>query len=633
MRKIYCSIVSALIATLAFSASSYGEGYAVRGAVTASGTPVRNASVTFLDNGNSSISYTALTDSSGKFDIGIVTAVKPGPQLPANFQLQQNYPNPFASKTAISYNLDKPSNVRVTIYDVLGRVVKDFAIGSEDAGVHGVIWNGKDNLDRKVAPGVYFYRLQAGGHSQVRKMLFGIGAPNAPVSLSGLIPSGTSGAGLARISAISGESFTVSITNTDSTFPLIVPQQFGRVTISSDSSLNFSILKLKEAVVYADSAGQIIRGFGAANIVGWRPDMTPEEVQTAFGTGPGELGFTILRVRIPPDSTQFSINVPTATRARALGAAIIATPWTPPAWMKTNDNTVGGSIDTNNYAAYAAHLKAFADTMASYGDSVYAVSVQNEPDANVGYESCYWSPTNFLDFMRKYAPDVGVPVFMPESESFNHTFSDPTLNDSLARAHTAFIGGHIYGTSPQPYPLAVQKGKEVWMTEYLINGAVNQTNVDTTWYGALLTARSISDCMNAGMSAYVWWYIVRYYGPIDDGTYSGRAGSVTKKGYVMSQFARFVRPGYHRVYAAYNPQPNVFLTAYSGSGRTVIVVINMNSSSVVQPVVLNNSGVTSFTTYVTSASENCAQGGSVQVSGGTFTAQLAPSSVTTFVSN
>jgi O-glycosyl hydrolase len=67
-----------------------------------------------------------------------------------------------------------------------------------------------------------------------------------------------------------------------------------------------------EAVIYLDSLRQVIRGFGGANIVGWNPglnygDMTPGQIQTAFGNGPGKLGFTIMRLRIPPDSTQFKI--------------------------------------------------------------------------------------------------------------------------------------------------------------------------------------------------------------------------------------------------------------------------------------------------------------------------------------
>ena len=57
------------------------------------------------------------------------------------------------------------------------------------------------------------------------------------------------------------------------------------------------------AVIELDNTHQLIRGFGAANIVAWRPDMTDSEIETAFGTGEGQLGFTILRLMIEPTST------------------------------------------------------------------------------------------------------------------------------------------------------------------------------------------------------------------------------------------------------------------------------------------------------------------------------------------
>ncbi len=618
---------------IAATANAYAQQYGVKGTITASGSPVKYAAVTFTDNSNSSVVYTAVTDSTGVFDLGTVTGVKQNPhsQLPASFQLEQNYPNPFASRTAISYNLDKKSDVRVTIYDVLGRVVRRYSMGSQDAGVHGIIWNGRDMMGRIVAPGVYFYRLQARGRSEVRKMLFGIGAPHASVSLTGKLPSATEEAGAVGKVDVQGESFTVRISNTDSTNPFIAPTQFSYIRISSDTNMTFAGLQeLNPAVVYSDSTAQLIEGFGAANIVGWNPglnygDMTTAELQTAYGDGPGQIGLTIMRVRIPPDSTQFAINVPSGKFVDGMGGKIIATPWTPPAWMKTNNSTVAGSIKTDAFAAFAAHLKAFADTMAAHGAPVYAVSVQNEPDAKVNYESCYWSPTDFLDFMKSYAPQVGVPVFMPESESFNTSFSDPTLNDSVANSHVAFVAGHLYGAKPFKYSLALEKGKQVWMTEYLYN---NQT-----WSGVMSTAKQINDCMYDDMSAYVRWWMVRFYSLIGDGTNGSQAGVVTKRGYVMSQYARFVRPGYFRVHATGNPQPNLYMTAYKGSGKTVIVVVNMNSNSMLQPITLNNSAVSSFTPYVTSATKNCEKESSVNVTNGQFTPTLDASSVTTFVSN
>jgi len=646
MKYIYSYVRLILLVSLTIPFATYGQTYTVKGSVTESGTAVRYASVTFYDSYDFSIEYNALTDSTGAFSLGTITGVKQESQAPKDFKLEQNYPNPFASSTAISYQLDKQSDVKVSIYDVLGREIRTFNAGYQAAGSHGLVWNGRNEFGKLVAPGVYFYRLQANGQVLAKKMVFGVGSNANSVSLSGMIPSQAK-MGSDAIGSVPGkilsdsESFVVSISNTDSTSPIIVPKQIGGVVIGSDTTLSFSVA-LPQSMVYLDSTRQIIRGFGGANALIFRPDMTPAEVQTAFGNGDGQIGMTIMRLSISPDSTQWSANVPSALAAQQLGATIIATPWTPPAWMKTNNSTTGGYLIQSDYAAYAAHLKAFADTMAAHGVTVNDISVQNEPDASVGYQSCIWNATEFMNFMRYYAPSVSVPVFMPESESFRQSFSDSTLNDSLAAAHTAFVGGHLYGvvdnngnvSSAVQYPLALQKGKELWMTEYLIDtpNPPPISSVDTGWAGAMRTAKTINDCMDYNMSAYVWWYIVRYYGPIGDGTYGQQTGSVTKKGYVMSQFARFVRPGFYRVAATTSPVPNVYVTAYKNGANIVIVVLNMGSGAVTLPFTLQGGTVSSFMPYITSATKNCLLGNEVTVSNGSFTVTLDPSSVTTFVS-
>jgi len=59
-----------------------------------------------------------------------------------------------------------------------------------------------------------------------------------------------------------------------------------------------------------------------------------------------------------------------------MGATIIASPWSPPASMKTNNNLVGGELSEDAYDDYAAHLKSFVDFMANNGVPIYAVSVK-----------------------------------------------------------------------------------------------------------------------------------------------------------------------------------------------------------------------------------------------------------------
>jgi glucuronoarabinoxylan endo-1,4-beta-xylanase len=604
------------LAVITFAA--HAQTYVVKGVVSTTATPVQYATVTFVDNGDTTKQFSALTDASGKYQIGVVTAVKTDDILPVEFELAQNYPNPFSSATAISYRLGAHSDVRVTIYDMLGKEVKTFAPGMQTAGPHGMLWNGTNNAGERVAAGIYFYRLQANGESRIRKMVFVAGEVNLPAALAKANSSRTAEIEKRNHATLSNGIFTVHIANTGDTSPAIAPLRFENVVVQRDTTLNFTVSALNAATIYLDSTQQVIRGFGAANIRPWRPDMAANDINLAFGTDDGKIGLSILRLRVPPNQNEFSLNVATARVAHSRGATIIASPWSPPASMKTNNNIVGGRLRESSYADYAAHLKSFADFMASNGVPLRAISIQNEPDVQVTYESCDWNAAEMLKFAKENAPAIGTDIFAPESFNFNQTISNAILNDSTAASHVAIIGGHIYGGGLRSYPLAESKGKEIWMTEHLV--------LDTTWTAVLATGKEINDCMTVGMSAYIWWYIVRFYGPILED------GKVSKRGYVMSQFARFVRPGYFRVYAT-SPQRQIYITAYRNAAKVVVVAINLRAQAVEQTFLLKNGNAISFTPYVTSRTKNCLRESDITISSRIFTATLEASSVTTFVSN
>ena len=599
----------------------------VRGTVSTAFAYVRNASVSFASSSSPGTILTAQTDSIGHYQLTLnLTSVPAANTLPAKFELAQNYPNPFSASTVIPYALNAPTSIKVTIFDILGRVVREMSAGIQSSGTHSILWDGTNGAGHKIVPGVYFYCLQAGGEVQTKKMVFrggneGVASLPLPYSL----PMSAASPGL-RTTMLSEGTFTVTIDTTGTTSPRIVPLQINNVVIQGDTTLDYVVadqVQIVTSTLATDSVQQVIRGFGAANILPWRPDMTPDEVQAAFGSGPGQCGFSILRLRIPytDNVSEFSANLPTAQLAQSLGAIVFATPWTPPPAMKTSDSIVAGSLFDSSYASYALHLKSFADYMASNGVPLYAVSIQNEPDARVTYESCAWNATQFLKFVKNNAGTIGTRIMMPESESFVHALSDSTLNDPTAAAHVAIIGGHIYGGGLGPYPLAVSKGKDVWMTEHLVT--------DTSWTAVLGTGTEMHNCLSAGMNAYVWWYIVRYYGPI------GEDGSVTKRGFVMSQYARFVRPGYVKIYCTAAPQRNIWISAYKSpsSAKVVIVALNVGSSPIQQGFVVANGHMASFTPYTTTISKNCQQGTDVPAVNGGFAVTLEPSSITTFVSN
>lgn len=101
----------------------------------------------------------------------VATGVNDNPIMaPIAFALNQNYPNPFNPSTVISFSLAEKGQANISVFDLLGRHVKTLAAREMSSGAHEVIWNGSDDAGREVASGVYLYKLNASGQSQVRRM-------------------------------------------------------------------------------------------------------------------------------------------------------------------------------------------------------------------------------------------------------------------------------------------------------------------------------------------------------------------------------------------------------------------------------------------------------------------------------
>ncbi|MBD3179931.1 MAG: T9SS type A sorting domain-containing protein [Candidatus Latescibacteria bacterium] len=90
---------------------------------------------------------------------------------PGGFRLYQNHPNPFNPITMISFDLPCSAEVRLVVYDVRGRVVRELAEGRKNSGRYSIPWDGRNSENRMVSSGVYFYRLTAAGRTETRKMI------------------------------------------------------------------------------------------------------------------------------------------------------------------------------------------------------------------------------------------------------------------------------------------------------------------------------------------------------------------------------------------------------------------------------------------------------------------------------
>ena len=93
--------------------------------------------------------------------------------LPKAFSLSQNTPNPFNPSTTITYSVPegKSVNVSLEVFDLRGQKVNTLVDEARESGTYAVFWNGIDSQGRKVASGIYFYRLRAGSFVQTRKMV------------------------------------------------------------------------------------------------------------------------------------------------------------------------------------------------------------------------------------------------------------------------------------------------------------------------------------------------------------------------------------------------------------------------------------------------------------------------------
>lgn len=362
------------------------------------------------------------------------------------------------------------------------------------------------------------------------------------------------------------------------------------------------------ATINAGTVQQTIQGYGGMSIPIWIGDLTSDQRTKAFSTTSG-IGLSILRVMVPTTSGQFAAEKPTIDAAKSYGAKVIATAWNAPASMMENLY-----LKASSWADYAAHLRAYNTAVGG----VYALSPWNEPN----YSPSGWmhgTATEIANFVAQQGDNCGAPIMAPEPLNMDQTFINTYLSNATAKAKTLFVCGHIYGKTP--YNLG-NIGKSVWMTEHYTNSSISGND----WGNAMTAAKEIHDCMNAGWAAYVWWYIRRFYGPIDENS------NITKLGYVMAQYARYVRPGYTKISCTANPTTGVYVTAYKSGSRIVIVAINQNSAITYQPFSISGATVAGFNRYRTTSSANLTAD-SFTITGGSFGINLPASSVTTLVSN
>jgi O-glycosyl hydrolase len=412
---------------------------------------------------------------------------------------------------------------------------------------------------------------------------------------------------------------------------------------------------------------QRIDGFGASSA--WNGSWTTAQADLLFSTNNNisysggtynGVGLSLLRNHITYASDTSANSTPTTVEtsimqmAQAREARVWSAPWTPAAGFKgTNDiydsgvatgNGVNGGsyLGSGNNAtnqAYASQLANYVVSMQNRGINLYAISIQNEPDAAVtSYEACQWTGAQFHDFVTNLyaalaAKGVGsTKIMLPESQNWTDpkNLAGPTMSDPNAAADVGIIANHNYvannGVGDQTVPAATSShGKALWETEVALLSGSDSSIANGVYY-----ARRIYQYMTqAQANAYHYWWLVSSgnQGLIDTSSFP------TKRLFTFGQFSRFVRPNFFRINAT-SSQLSALISAYkdTNSAAFAIVIVNTNAATdVIQTFTLTNFAAASVTPWITSATLSLAPQTPVNVVNSSFTYDVPAMSVVTFV--
>lgn len=330
-----------------------------------------------------------------------------------------------------------------------------------------------------------------------------------------------------------------------------------------------------------DTRYQTVTGFGAACCDGAMCPYGEDTQPVKLLYGPA-IGLNIMRMEISPnfkgDITAADVgwdtpydwkgSLPSAKIVKQRGGIVFGTPWSPPGEYKTNGVANGGKVNdqdandpqnqrgalrTDCYDKFFPWINTFLAYMKENGVDVDAVSVQNEPDWWVNYSGCLYTYAQQVTLVKNYAHLLdretykGVRLISAEPLGFDPGYSNALMNDPDAREQIDIIAGHLYGHPPlgnmkAAADVASPYGKEVWMTEHSVNDQI--TGRLPNWDEQLEFARELNECMLAGGTGYIYWYMRAHWSFIGTGEEKYGSDNVKNRllprAYVMSHFSKYV---------------------------------------------------------------------------------------------
>lgn len=434
-------------------------------------------------------------------------------------------------------------------------------------------------------------------------------------------------------------------------------------------------------VAYKDAhVRQLIDGFGfssafqAAGLI----RLLSEQDQTAllnlmFSPG-GGMGYSILRNQIgdaatpKPNSGETQSIEPSAgtwvwtgdenaiwlmNEAKRRGCSrFLSSCWSPPAWMKTNGAIHGGALKKDSYQAFADYLATYVlEYKTRFGIDIYAISPANEPNftPTLNYGSCQWSGEELSRFLKNNliptfkAKNVSAQIVIDEHEHWSDEFINVILSEPTNAAAINIVAAHAYaptagdfvaiGARTGQFNEALQQGKRIWETEVSVGGDKQIANMnDGVYWARVIHAHMVED----NVSAWLYWWGPEYAnnrGGLIWIDVANKKYQLTKRFFTIGQFARFVRPGFHRVDATPSPAPNVYFSAYLSPNGKQLVCIAINDDAVERPITIQvgDFPATGCLPVRTSNTETHARLAKVPVANGSVQVVTTPLSVTTYI--
>ena len=272
---------------------------------------------------------------------------------------------------------------------------------------------------------------------------------------------------------------------------------------------------------------------------------------------------------------------------------IMGSPWSAPSWMKTNNNSIGGSLMPEYFATYANYFVKYIQAYEAEGISIDAITVQNEPHHDGNNPSMYMEPTDQASFIKNHlgpafeTANITTKIVIWDHNADNPWYATSILDDADANSYIDGSAFHLYAGSIDNLTNVhnLHPDKNLYFTEQWV-GVNSEFDDNLLWH----TRELIVGATRNWCKTVLEWNLASNSSlqPHTPGGCTECLGGITIDGnnvqrnvgyYIIGHASKFVRPGSHRISSNYSTDlPNVAFKTPSGE----IVVIVVNNTAVVK---------------------------------------------------